>query len=131
MENKPNNKRLLRYAIAIGAFILISGLCGGGYKWHKKQLNNIIESHILEKDSLIKSSLKREDSLIELAQIQRNYTDELREQTDQLQSRNNSLYYELQKRNKRVFLIDNDFMSNARRISDGVNRFYKSNDSIR
>lgn len=131
MKNKPNKKRFLRYALAIGAFVLISGLGGGGYKWHKKQLNNIIESHILEKDSLIKSSLKREDSLIKLSTLQIDYTNQLREQTDQLQSRNNSLYYELQKRNKRVFIIDNDFMSNARRISDGVNRFYKSRDTLR
>lgn len=126
---KKLRKRLLIVFGAILLIILISGGFTGNH--YRKAYKAAIKKQVQKNDSIIQSSLKKEDSLIQLAQLQINYTDQLREENDQLYLRNDNLYNELRKRNEKVFIIDTDFMSNARRISDGVHRFYTSRDTLR
>lgn len=125
-------KRRKRLTIVFGAILLILLISGGFTGNHyRKAYKAEIKKQVQKNDSIIQSSIKKEDSLIQLAQLQINYTDQLRQENDQLYLRNDNLYNELRRRNEKVFIIDNDFMSNARRISDGVDRFYKSRDTLR
>lgn len=126
---KKQRKRLfIVFGVILLVFLISGGFTGNHYR---KAYKAEIKKQVQKNDSIIQSSLKKEDSLIQLAQLQINYTDQLRQENDQLYLRNDNLYNELRRRNEKVFIIDNDFMSNARRISDGVDRFYKSRDTLR
>ena len=129
LKYKKQRKRLF---IVFGAILLILLISGGFTGNHyRKAYKAEIKKQVQKNDSIIQSSVKKQDSLIQLAQVQIDYTDQLRQENDQLYRRNDNLYNELRRRNEKVFIIDNDFMSNARRISDGVDRFYKSRDTLR
>ena len=129
LKYKRQRKRLF---IVFGAILLILLISGGFTGNHyRKAYKAEIKKQVQKNDSIIQSSVKKQDSLIQLAQVQIDYTDQLRQENDQLYRRNDNLYNELRRRNEKVFIIDNDFMSNARRISDGVDRFYKSRDTLR
>lgn len=124
-----NRKIPIWKPIVIALFILLSGFFSGNhfYKQLKKELQEQIEDNKL----IIEQSQKTQDSLISIAAQERNYADRLRSDNEQLTRRNNSLYYQLKRRNAQVFIIDTTFISNARRISESSDRFYQRNDTIR
>ena len=128
-KHKKQRKRLIFIFSGVILVILMSGGFAGNHyrKAFKKQINK----EISQKDSIISASKIKEDSLIQLSTIQIDYADQIREQNDQLQLRNNNLYYELKKRNKQVFIIDTSFVVNANRISNRVNRFQERKDTLR
>ena len=115
--------------LAVVCILLLVNGIGGTYFYRdfKKQ----IQDNQKENEALIKASEAREDSLTGLVDQQKHQADVLRHANDQLQQQNNSLYYELKKRRKNLFIVDSDFMSNARRISESTDRFYKANDTLR
>ena len=123
------NRKVSILWIIIPLLIIVLSSFGvyDAYKAIKDDLNASID----ENKQLIEQSKKIEDSLIKQAENERYYSDLLREENDKLQKRNNSLYYQLKRRNAQVFVIDTAFISNARRISESSSRFYKRNDTIR
>ena len=123
-----NRKIPIWIPIIIVLLFILSGFGGNHlYKQLKKELQEQIEDNKL----IIEQSQKTQDSLISIAAQERNYADRLRSDNEQLTRRNNSLYYQLQRRNAQVFIIDTTFISNARRISESSDRFYQRNDTIR
>ena len=123
-----NRKIPIWIPIIIVLLFILSGFGGNHfYKQLKKELQEQIEDNKL----IIEQSQKTQDSLIIIADQERNYADRLRSDNEQLTRRNNSLYYQLQRRNAQVFIIDTSFIYNARRINSSVNRFNKENDTIR
>lgn len=115
--------------LVVVAILLVANGIGGAYFY--KDFKKQIQEHQKENELQIKASEVREDSLTGLIDQQKQQADVLRNANERLQQQNNSLYYELKKRRKNLFIVDSDFMSNARRLSESTDRFYKSNDSIR
>lgn len=127
---KYGNKTVPLWAVLVllAIILLSAGFTGNHYsKAFKEEMQNQIDQNKAE----IKQSKKREDSLIKSSEDQKFLADQLRIDNEKLQLQNNNLYYELQKRNKQIFVMDPDFMSNAKRLAEGSHRFYQQNDSIR
>lgn len=124
-----NRKIPIWILFSIVLLLLISGGFGGNYFY--KNYKDEIKREKKVQDSILNLSRIKEDSLISNIKDLHKYTNELRAENDKLHSRNNNLYYELKKRNQQVFIIDSDFMSNAKRIKSSTDRFYKANDTIK
>lgn len=115
--------------LAFGLIIIVGSGFTGNYFY--RQLENELNSQIETKEEELKQSRKKVDSLNDLSDEYKSTADELRNTANRLQTVNNNLYYELQKRKKNAFVLDSDFVSNAKRIAESSNRFYKENDTIR
>lgn len=115
--------------LVVVAILLVANGIGGTYFY--KDFKKQIQEQQKENEMQIKASEVREDSLTGLIDQQKQQADVLRNANERLQQQNNSLYYELKKRRKNLFIVDSDFMSNARRLSESTDRFYKANDTIR
>tara|TARA_R110000823_G_scaffold306482_2_gene428913 strand:- start:316 stop:705 length:390 start_codon:yes stop_codon:yes gene_type:complete len=114
--------------VAVGVIVLIFVLAGGkGVGVYK----DVLERFKKKNDSLILVHQKRTDSLITIADQTYIYADEIIQENDLLRNRNNRLNYENKQKAKSLRVIDTIFISNARRISNSTDRFYKENDSIR
>ena len=128
----PNNKSKIKPIHVLSGVLVLFLICSGfGGNYFKNEYDTLIDDLKRQNESIFNASVKTKDSLLEITQNQKLFSDNLRDQNNALQSRNNNLYYELQKRNKQIFVIDTSFILNANRISNSTDRFYKRNDSIR
>lgn len=116
-------KNVLIFVLSI--LIVLSFFSGRFY--NKKYFQNEIN----KKDSLINVSRLRQDSLLQLSISSEAKAKQYDEIINSLEYENTTLYNAIQNYKNKLRVRDTSFISNSKRITDSVSRFYKRNNGIR
>ena len=125
-KTKPDIKK---YLIGLVLVALIVASFFGGRRYHQQTSKNFIE----KKDSIIESLSKEFKQSLEYTNALENnlYNNEIELNKKDLE--NERLYKIINQKERllRSIRLDTSFSSNARKIAEGVNRYYKQKDSIK
>lgn len=137
---KPNNrfkafltwKNLFWLVLGVLVLLIATGVIFAP-KYHKDLVEELTAKEKARNDSLIMVSRRKQDSLLNLLENAVDVRDEYKRRSEQIDLENRWLYDELKRKSNELKKrrVDTSFGNNARIITNGVDRFYQTNDSIR
>ena len=115
----------------MGIILVVLALLAFSGNEYLKQNKSLLEAAQTALADEKEASLKREDSFKLIITDSDYRLSDLEYLLSEKQRQNNYLYSKLKQREKDLLVRDTVFISNAERIAEYTNRYYKKDDSIR